>query len=254
VRITVLGKSPSYADAGGACSGYLVDSAGTRLLLDCGCGVLGKLRSVCDYTEIDAVVLSHLHADHILDIVPYASALTFGPRWLSSRAPRPALHVPPGAREQLAALSTAAGMRADHIEAAFDLQEYDPAGEVRIDELTVRFQTVPHYVQAQAVEVSDGNARFTFGADSGPSTDLCRFAADTDLLLIEATLDEPDDGDPRGHLTPAEAGQHGRDAGARRLVLTHISDELDPAAARAKAAEAFGGEVELAVEGAVYEI
>ena len=75
MRITVLGKSPSWQDAGGACSGYLVEDGGTRLLLDCGNGVFAKLRERVDYTELDAVLISHLHADHFLDLVPYSYAL-----------------------------------------------------------------------------------------------------------------------------------------------------------------------------------
>ena len=81
-----------------------------------------------------------------------------------------------------------------------------------------------------------------------------RFARDTDALLIEATLPRPERTGIRGHLTPREAGEHGREAGARRLILTHYSDEMDPEWARAEAAEAYGGPVELAREHAVYEI
>src|SRR5215468_8099433 len=80
VQVTVLGKSPSWQDADGACSGYLVEEAGTSVLLDCGNGVFGKLRRYADYVEIDAVVISHLHADHFLDLVPFSYALRYGPR------------------------------------------------------------------------------------------------------------------------------------------------------------------------------
>ncbi|MGE5635458.1 MAG: MBL fold metallo-hydrolase, partial [Nocardioidaceae bacterium] len=80
MRLTVLGKSPSWQDAGGACSGYLVEEEGTAVLLDCGNGVFSNLRLKRHYTSVDAVVLSHLHADHFLDLVPYAYALTYGPR------------------------------------------------------------------------------------------------------------------------------------------------------------------------------
>ena len=80
MRITVLGKSPSWQDADGACSGYLVEEDGTRLLLDCGNGVFSKLRRFRDYIDVDAVVISHLHADHFLDLVPFAYALTYAPR------------------------------------------------------------------------------------------------------------------------------------------------------------------------------
>ena len=80
MRITVLGKSPSWQDAGGACSGYLIESGETTVLLDCGNGVFGKLRERVDYVDVDAVVLSHLHADHFLDLVPFSYALTYSPK------------------------------------------------------------------------------------------------------------------------------------------------------------------------------
>jgi ribonuclease BN (tRNA processing enzyme) len=106
----------------------------------------------------------------------------------------------------------------------------------------------------EITSTADGAGRFTFGADSGPSEELCDFARDTDLLLIEATLTEPESEGPRGHMTAAEAGAHGRRAGARRLVLTHVSDELDPARVRADAEAAYGGAVELARAGETYRL
>jgi ribonuclease BN (tRNA processing enzyme) len=259
VELRVLGKSPAWQDAGGACSGYLVEADGTRVLLDCGSGVFGKLRSVVDYAEVDAVVVSHLHADHILDLVPYASGLVYAPRhqpvpvdgWPGTDdPPRPRLLAPPGAREAFRRLCAAAGMREEHIETAFALEEYDPAKPVQVGAFEVSFQPVPHFLPTQAVGLSAGAQRITYSADSSPSDDLCTFARDTDLLLIEATLPRPE----RGHLTPSEAGEHGRKAGARRLVLTHLSDELDAAWAEAEAERTFGGPVEIAREGAVYEL
>jgi ribonuclease BN (tRNA processing enzyme) len=95
-----------------------------------------------------------------------------------------------------------------------------------------------------------------FSADCGPNDELVEFARGADLLLIEATLMEPegDEDDPPGHLTAADAGAIGRRAAVERLVLTHYSDELDPAVVRARAGAAFGGSVELASDGASYEI
>jgi ribonuclease BN (tRNA processing enzyme) len=257
----VLGKSPAWQDAGGACSGYLVVSDECVLLLDCGSGVFGKLRVACDYAEVDAVVISHLHADHMLDLVPYASALTYAPRhqpvpvdgWPGTTdPPRPRLIAPPGAREAFRRLCAASGMREEHIEHAFRLEEYDPDGTVVVGDLEVRFQPVPHFLPTHAVSVSNATARITYSADSSPSQELCAFARETDLLLIEATLPRPEREGPRGHLTPGEAGEHGRRAGARRVVLTHISDELDAEWARAEAERGFGGPVEVAREGAIY--
>jgi ribonuclease BN (tRNA processing enzyme) len=261
VELRVLGKSPAWQDAGGACSGYLVVADGARVLLDCGSGVFGKLRAVVDYAEVDAVIISHLHADHILDLVPFASGLIYAPRhqpvpvdgWPGTdEPPRPRLIAPPGARDTFRRLCAAAGMREEHIEKGFTLEEYDPGDVVSIGELEVRFQPVPHFLPTHAIAVADGSQRLTYSADSSPSDDLCEFARDSDLLLIEATLPRPEREGPRGHLTPEEAGEHGRRAGARRLVLTHISDELDADWARREAERTFGGPVEIAREGAVY--
>jgi ribonuclease BN (tRNA processing enzyme) len=254
VRVTVLGKSPSWQDADGACSGYLVEDEGVRVLLDCGNGVFAKLRRYADYIDVDAVVISHLHADHFLDLVPFAYALTHSPRQQHAERARPVLHAPPGARATFRRVVGAWGSE-ELIEAAFTLREYDPAEVLHAGPLTLRFQPVPHFVPAHAVEVTSAQGgRFTYGADSGPTDALVGFARGTDLLVIEATLPRPEPEGPRGHLTPVEAGEHGRRAEARRLVITHLTDELDAARAEEDAERGFGGPVEVAREGAVYEL
>src|SRR5918997_114504 len=257
MRLTVLGKSPSWQDAGGACSGYLLEEEGTAVVIDCGNGVFGKLRQRIDYVDVDAVVISHLHADHFLDLVPFAYALTYAPRqqpvpvdrWPGTDDPAcPALHVPPGARAVFRQVVGAWGNE-DLIENAFDLREYDPSEVLHAGPFTVRFQRVPHFVDTHALEITsamDGGKRLTYGADSSPSDELCAFARATDLLLIEATLPRPERAGPRGHMTPGEAGAPRRRGGPRRLVLTHLSDELDAAWARSEAEREFGGPVELA--------
>jgi len=248
MRLTVLGKSPSFTDAGGACSGYLVQAGATTLLLDAGNGTFGKLRARHDYRAVDAVVVSHLHADHTLDLVPYAYALTYSPRRPDPPV-RPALHVPAGAGAFFRRVVGAWGSE-ELVEGAFALQEYESATTLAVGALRVRFQPVRHFGPTHAVELSDGAGRVTFSADTGPSDELVAFARDTDLLLVEATVTEPTE----GHLTPAQAGEHAREAGARRVVLTHYSDEVDPAWVRGEAERAYGGPVELAREGASYEL
>jgi ribonuclease BN (tRNA processing enzyme) len=263
VRITVLGKSPSWQDAGGACSGYLVQEDDYALLLDCGNGVFSKLRDHIDYVDVDAVLISHLHADHFLDLIPFSYALTYAPRqqpvpvagWPGTSAPaRPELYAPIGAAGMFRQIVGCWGNEC-LVEGAFDLHEYEPRGELEAGPFTVRFREVPHYTPTFAVEISGPDAtRFTYSADCSPNDELITFAKGTDLLLIEATLPRPERTGVRGHLTPAEAGEHGRRAGAKRIVLTHFSDELDPEWARAQAAEAFDGPVGLAREGDVYTV
>ena len=253
IRLTVLGKSPSWQDRDGACSGYLVQSGALALLLDCGNGVFAKLRRYDSYARVDAVVISHVHADHILDLVPFAYALTYG---ASTGRPQPQLRVPPGARAQLRQLCGAWGSET-LIEDAFELREYDPSRELDLPGLRVRFQPVPHYVASHAVEIRDGGARLVFSGDCGPNNELAGFAHDADLLLIESALldEEPIAPDVQpGHLSAAQAGAIGRSAAVRRLVLTHFSDELDGDRLRERAQAAFGGPVELAQEGASFTI
>ena len=264
MRVTVLGKSPSWQDVDGACSGYLVEVGETRLLLDCGNGVFGKLRRFCDYVRVNAVVISHLHADHFLDLVPYAYALILAPRqqpvpvppWPGQENPvRPALHAPPGATETFRRVVGAWGGEG-LIESAFELAEYEPSEELVIGDARLRFHAMPHFAPTYAIEVSatDGGGRFVYGADCSPNEELVEFARDADLLLIEATLPRPERTGVRGHLTPAEAGEHGSRAGVRQLVLTHISDELDEDWARSEAEAAYGSAVSVAREGDVYEV
>jgi ribonuclease BN (tRNA processing enzyme) len=252
VNITVLGKSPSWQDAGGACSGYLVQQDDYVLLLDCGNGVFSKLRTVRDYSDVDAVLISHLHADHFLDLVPFSYALIHGPRRRSGQR-GPDLHLPPGGRELLRRVVGSWGDE-ELIENAFASREYEPPDELSLGPLHARFRQVPHFTRTFAIDFSSGSARMTYSADCRPNDGLVELASGTDLLLIEATLLEADDDGERGHMTAREAGEHGRRAGARRLVLTHISDELDAHRALAEAQVAYGGTVEVAREGAVYTI
>ena len=264
MRLTVLGKSPSWQDAGGACSGYLIEEEGTAILVDCGNGVFAKLRERVDYVDVAAVVISHLHADHFLDLIPYAYALTYAPRqqpvpvdrWPGTDCPAcPALHVPPGAKGLFRRVVGAWGNE-DLIENAFELREYDPSSEIEIGPIRITFQPVPHFTETFAMSISstNGSGRVVYGADCSPTEALADFARDADLMLVEATLPRPERTGMRGHLTPEEAGGHAKGAGAKHLLLVHISDELDANWARDEAAEAFGGPVEVATEGAVFEV
>src|ERR671910_3617309 len=159
MRLTVLGKSPSWQDAGGACSGYLLEEHGTAVLLDCGNGVFGKLRQRIDYVDLDAAIVSHLHADLFLDLVPYAYALTYAPKqqpvavhtWPGTDTPaRPRLIAPPGATETFRRVVGSWGNE-DLIERAFELEEYRAGDRVEVGPIEASFHPVPHFVETFAV-------------------------------------------------------------------------------------------------------
>jgi ribonuclease BN (tRNA processing enzyme) len=263
MRLTVLGKSPAWPDAGGACSGYLVQEGATTLVVDCGNGAFAKLREHVDYTEVDAVAVTHMHADHFFDLFPYAYGLLLTPRqqpvpvagWPGTSSPaRPRLIAPVGAGPILRSISSAWGDEA-LVESAFLLEEYDGGSSIEVGSLTLRFAEVPHYILTFAIEVagSDGR-RITFGADCRPNDGLVEFARDTDLLVIEATLPRPERTGIRGHLTPEEAGDHARRAGAKAALLTHVSDELDPEWIAAEGTKSFGAPVSVASEGVIFDV
>jgi ribonuclease BN (tRNA processing enzyme) len=255
VEITVLGKSNSWPDAGGACSGYLLAEGNFHLLLDCGSGVLSKLRQVCDYRSVDAIVVSHLHADHFLDLIPYSYALKY-----SDGAPyaRPQLFGPPGTRQLFAKLAGAMGF-GDQLERVFELAEYDPADQLSVGPLALRFQEVPHYIRTFACEfINHDGRRFTYGADCRYNDALIGFAQSTDLLLVEATVAEQDDPaaakQTGGHMTARQAGTLARKAQAVRALISHFSDELDRDRLEREASAGFGQPVLVAVDGARFTV
>ena len=252
----MVGKSPAWQDRGGACSSYLVSEGETSILLDCGNGAFGALRDLVEPAELDAIFVSHLHADHFFDLVPYAFFLNNGLRgrdlpglaWSTSQVDsKIALHSAPGSRAAFEAVGGIWHMPT-LIADAFEFSEYDPDGEVSVGPFTITFRAVPHYIETWAISVTGpGGERLVFGADCAPNESLVEFAAGADLLIAEATLVEPEpDPDDRGHMTPREAAEHAQAAGVGRLVLTHIPDQIDPEWAAAEASEVFDGPVAVA--------
>jgi ribonuclease BN (tRNA processing enzyme) len=255
VRFTVLGKSPAWQDAGGACSGYLAREGDYALLIDCGNGVFAKLREQLAYTDVDEVLISHIHGDHILDLVPFAYALTLGGDPDRPRT-RPGLLLPEGGISALRDLTGVWG-GGGLIEKAFESNEYDSSDALELGPIRVGLHSVPHFTATHAVELTaPSGRRLVYGADCRFSEELIEAARGAELLIAEATLREPDPAPPhkRGHMSAEEAGELAARAGVGRLVLTHISDEADLERAQEAAAARFDGPVELAAAGRTWEL
>jgi ribonuclease BN (tRNA processing enzyme) len=218
VQLEVIGSSPAWPNPGGACSGYLVDR---RLLLDCGPGVLSKLREREPWPSVEAIAITHLHLDHWGDVIPWVWASLFGP----GRGSRPELWLPPGSLAELRPILARLGNE-DMLERAFDVAEYQPAAAFVAAGLEVTALPVVHYdIDAYGLRVV-GERTLGYSGDSGPCGALEELAGDADLFLCEATLARGDlEGPLRGHLDPSEAVAAA--AGAKRLVLTHRPQELD---------------------------
>jgi ribonuclease BN (tRNA processing enzyme) len=220
VRLRVIGSSPAWPNPGCAQSGYLVEGPG-RLLLDCGPGVLGRLRA--DGTvNVDAVCVTHFHLDHWGDLVPWAWLAVYG----ADRPGRPELWLPPGGAGQLEKFASLWGNER-MFERAFELREFRPSEPFAAAGFELEARRVQHYgLEAHGFRVREPatGAVLAYSGDAAPSPELGELARGADLFLCEATLASGDsESEPRGHLTADEALA----AADGPILLTHRPAELD---------------------------
>ena len=252
MHLTVLGSGAACPPAGGVCSGYLLEDRGVRVLLDCGHGVAAALLERRPDADIDHIIVSHMHADHFIDVLPLRFRLTRDMDGLAERRVR--LHLPPGGRATFAEVLSAVCFPPDFLENTFTVGEYAAGGSLTLGEgVTARFAEGVHYVPGYAVRI-DGSAALVFTGDTAPSDAVTALARGADLMLSEATLDEPEDGPVRGHLTAQQAAQLASEAEVGRLILTHFWFDSDREAMRAQAQRGFAGSVAAAYDGMTIEI
>jgi ribonuclease BN (tRNA processing enzyme) len=247
VRLTVLGSNGTYPTPGRPASGYLVTSGGTTVMLDCGPGTFTALleREVMP----DAIVLTHRHGDHCLDVLPLFNHLRFDRPDVSGV---PVL-APRGVYGRLAEFAGAGPGHSFHD--VFESRSIEPGDEVSLGSLVVSFGAAVHPVPAVVVSVSDGERRLVYSGDTGPGGDLLEIAAGADLLLCEATHQGSIPTDRyEYHLFAVEAGRVARQADVGRLLVTHVAPTLDPAVSLAEAASTFDGPVDHAAPGLEVEV
>ncbi|QNN53497.1 MBL fold metallo-hydrolase [Nocardioides mesophilus] len=252
MRLTVVGCAGSYPGPDSPASCYLleVDQGGRtwRVVLDLGSGALGALHRYVDPLLIDAVLISHLHADHYFDLSGLYVMWKYHPA--GARPPIP-VWGPPGIGRQMA---RAYGLPADPgMSAEFHFHSYDDQ-PVTLGPFTVRPSRVVHPVPAYGLRIEADGAVLAYSGDTGPCGQLVELAKDADLLLAEAAFREGVQNPADLHLTGADAGRAATAAGVRRLVLTHVPPWYDGEAAVAEARTTYDGPLELATSGAVYEI
>lgn len=224
-----------------------------RLLLDCGTGVLSNLQQALPLPQVTDIVISHMHFDHFVDLIPLGYWRTYGPRDLVGDPPR--LHLPPGGRKVLVGTVSHVGVASSFFERAFLVDEYSPKDALSLGALRLTFAQVPHYVPSFAVAVAQGGEkRLVYSADGGPSQALERLAVGAASLLCEAALDVPETSANPGHMTAAQAAQVARAASVGRLILTHFWPWQDRGRALAEARAVFGERVAIAEEGASYPL
>jgi ribonuclease BN (tRNA processing enzyme) len=221
MRVQVVGCSPAWPNPGGAQSGYLVEEDGRRLLLDCGPGVLPRLRRLEGWPQVDAIVITHFHLDHWGDLVPWAFGGLFG---AGREVPAPELWLPRGGRDTLHGLDPV--LYANAILELFDMHEYEERTPFTAAGFELVAYRMLHYaLESYGLRVANSERTLAYSADSAPCPGLIHLARDADLFLCEATLAQAEQG-IRGHLTWDEAQEAFETAGASRLVIIHRPDEL----------------------------
>jgi ribonuclease BN (tRNA processing enzyme) len=251
VAWTVLGGSPAWPNPGQAASGYVIETDGQRLLVDCGSGVASELRAR-DPGPLTAIVISHFHADHWFDLVPLHYAYRYG-SW--HERPRPALHLPPGGRDVLDTVASVWDGSVETFEAAFDVSEYDPHGELEVGGMRLTFAPCLHYTTCYSIKFSVPGTTIVYSADTAPTQRLARFAHRADLFICEASLPRAEgDSTERGHMDADEAAVAAQHAEAQRLLLTHVPEENDLASVLERARRHFSGPVEISRPGLRYDL
>jgi ribonuclease BN (tRNA processing enzyme) len=249
MRLTVLGCAGSFPGPDSACSAYLIEADGFTLMMDFGAGSMSALQRYADMRGIDAILLSHLHGDHMFDACSYAVVRRYAP---DGPYPRLPLYGPAGARERLAAAygSPDEGPLDD----VYEFRTLKP-GTFAIGPLQVTAERVNHPVETFAFRIEHQGRILAYSADSGMCDALLRIAQGCDVFLCEASYLDGMDNPPDIHLTGREAGQVATKAEVGRLLVTHLVPAWVSEAATAEAAaSAFGGPVYVVRSGERYEV
>ena len=237
MTVTVLGCDGAFPGPGGACSGYLIQGAGTTVWLDAGSGTLAALQRHVPLDRVDAVVLSHEHPDHWTDLEGFAVASTYF------------LHLPPV--PVLAPSGLAGKLRTGG--SCLEWRDVADGDRVEVGGLRLTFSRTDHGPPTLAVRLDGPGGALGYSADTGPGWSLEALGPGLGLALCEATYLQDQEGEYQ-HMSARQAGTSGRDAGVGTLVLTHRAPTVDAAASFAEGSEAFGRAVEQAAPGRVFEL
>jgi ribonuclease BN (tRNA processing enzyme) len=246
VRLTVLGGCGAWPAAGQACSGFLVEHDGFRLLVDCGYAIVPRLLEHMEAHELDAVFVSHGHPDHCADLNPLLRARALGDY---AAEPLPVYTVP-SALDAVLALDWP-GMLAD----AYVLNEFAPGSALHIGPFGGQTQLLPHWLPNAGLRLTADDLVIAYTGDTGPSPAIAELARDANLLIADATFVGQVPEDSQGYLSSAhEAARQATAAGARRLLLTHLLPGTDETAAQTAAAGQFAGQAAVATPGLVIDL
>jgi ribonuclease BN (tRNA processing enzyme) len=243
VELIVLGSSGTWPSAGVATSGYLVRHDGFTLYLDAGSGTLANLQLHLPIADVDAIAISHEHPDHFVDLYPFFYAWHYGELGESGLP----VFVPTDFSQRLADLVSIDSQVA--MRTAFKFAEIAPGEGFEVGPFRVKTEPMAHLgLPALGFRIEADGSCLAYTGDTGPTHHVEDLAREADVFLSEATWQDRDDLLPF-HLSARQAAVHAREAGAARLILTHIWPTLDRDVSRAQAAEAYAGPIDTAAEG-----
>jgi ribonuclease BN (tRNA processing enzyme) len=250
VKLTVIGCSGSVPGPDSPASSYLVEAEGYRLLVDLGHGAFGQLQRYVTPGDIDAIVVSHLHADHCIDLTAYVVSLRYGGAGFRSPDRRIPLVGVAGTRDRLESAYDPLARK----QATQELFSYSTATAGELGPFRMSYARMNHPTPTNAVRIEHAGSSLVYSADTGVSAELVGLARGADVLLCEASVGPDEPLIPDLHLTGRLAGEHARRAGTGRLIVTHVPPWNSPQIAAEHAATAFDGDIEIATAGAVYDI
>lgn len=242
--VTVLGSCGAFPEPGRACNGFAVDWDGFRLVLDLGYGTLPRLLAHWPDGVVHVVAITHEHPDHCVDLHGLFRSYYYG-----ADRPRMPLFCPPGVLDRLSGLEP-------NVDLAWVFDVYSLPGTYReVGPFELTGVPLPHFVPAVGIRLRVDDVVIAYTGDTGPDPALAELGRDADLFIVEATDRDGETDEPtRNLMTSAEAGHWARQAGARRLMLTHFWPGNDRAAAVAAARAEFDGEVLAAEEGLTIDL
>lgn len=237
MKLTVLGGHGTIPAPGGACSGYLLEHDGFRLWMDAGNGTLGKLLEHWEIGDVDAIWISHAHADHCADLYPF-----FFHTYVTGRTVP--VFAPSGVRDRMSGLVGPDSLEAFRTRLGW--RDVDPGFVGEVGPFRVQGFGAQHSAPNTVLRLEAGGKTLTYTGDTGPHEDLVPAARGADLFLCEASWVDPSQAFAPIHLLARQAGEIAAQAAVGQAVLTHVWAVNDPDRVQAEAAAAYDGPIALA--------
>jgi ribonuclease BN (tRNA processing enzyme) len=248
VNLIVLGACGSWPDQGTALSGYLIQHEGFNLWVDCGSGTMANLQRHITIADVDAMIITHEHADHCVDVYPLFYARFYNRQGADGMP----LYIPKGFRERMMSLLSDESIEGFGV--GFDVHEVTPNEQFDIGPFKVASHAMSHLgLPALGFRIAADGVTIAYTGDTGPAPEVVELAKDADVFMAEATYQDTDTL-TAFHLSARQAGEAARDAGAGRLILTHLLPSHDKERSKAEAADEFDGRIDVALEGLMFEI